>query len=1569
MIASLMENTEYEVQVRAANAEGTSDWSEAGSGSPDANAAPVFTSAAAFDAAENQTAVGTVEASDGDDAVTGYAIEGGADASKFTIGAATGVLAFDLAPNFEDPTDDDGNNTYVVVVRATSGADTRVKTVDQTITVTVTDVAGEAPGVPAAPTVASDGVTSVTVTWSPPANTGPPITDYDYQYRVKTPTGSWTEVTNTTITETSATIASLMENTEYEVQVRATNAEGTSDWSEAGSGSPDANAAPVFTSAAAFDAAENQTAVGTVEASDGDDAVTGYAIEGGADASKFTIGAATGVLAFDLAPNFEDPTDDDGNNTYVVVVRATSGADTRVKTVDQTITVTVTDVAGEAPGVPAAPTVASDGVTSVTVTWRPPVNAGPTITDYDYQYRVKASAGTWTEVTNTTITETSATIASLMENTEYEVQVRATNAEGTSDWSEAGSGSPDANAAPVFTSAAAFDAAENQTAVGTVEASDGDDAVTGYAIEGGADASKFTIGAATGVLAFDLAPNFEDPTDNDGNNTYVVVVRATSGADTRVKTVDQTITVTVTDVAGEAPGVPAAPTVASDGVTSVTVTWSPPANTGPPITDYDYRHRVKTPAGSWTEVTSTAITETIATIASLMENTEYEVQVRATNAEGTSDWSEAGSGSTDAALLINSIAPRVTSITISPIPPEASEEYGPRYSKEAFLALPAGAVHGRGTRLTFTLSFDQDVTVTLDPNTRERPELVLDIFGRERRARYTGPVGTAVRTMAFTWTVAKGDNDPDGLEVERIALNGATIRDAQGRDTETLSAGRHKAHRVRGGFFAMRLVVSGSAREGEPFTVRVQRDGGYNEFAHAIVQVTDSGVAENHGLSFLPLSFDASSRNGADPGVSVGTVTPPGDGAAGARMLTLRLTGTDVGDSRISYWYVTGDPVEATVPVADTGLAGGAADIPSLGLWDAWTQEPTQEQWDRGTRFSLLFNVTVPWPNVLRPRGDGTVTVQYETRNGTAVAGADYVATRGTLTFEAGETRKTVEVEVLADHHDEGEETMTLVLSNATGAAVVKAEAVGTIRNNGPIPRAWIVRFGRTVAEQAMEAVEARFEAPRVPGLAGSLAGQVVTGFGVRADGEAQDAREGLDGLAAWLGGKDGHAGASESRPLTGREVLAGSTFALTGGTAESGLASLWGRGAVTRFDGRDGALSLDGEVASGMLGADWTRDRVLAGLMLSHSRGKGGYRGNSDMGSVESTLTALFPYGRYALSERVSVWGIAGVGEGTLTLTPGDGTPMRPDMAFLMGAVGVRGILLDGAGGWPTLAAKSDAFAVRTRTDGVSASPSLGASQGDVTRVRFALEGSQPLRLWGDVVLTPGLELGVRHDGGDAETGFGADIGVGLALSAPSQGVSADLRARGLLTHEAGSMREKGVSGTFAFDPAPDSDRGISLSLSQTVGAQASGGADALFERPTFTGIGAEQDEGPLARRLEARLGYGLGVFDDRWTATPEIGLGLSGSDRDVRFGARLTERVAEGLAFELGVEASLRQSGDGAANPEHGLGVDLGWRLAGARTSHRSFEMGIDAMRLDTANDDASRQDRIGLKLSVRW
>ena len=632
---------------------------------PDAtNAAPTFSSSAEFDAAENQTAAGTVLAADSDtgDDITGYEITGGADQALFEIGATSGALTFKTAPNFEDakdivsvdPANAAGNNQYVVVVTATSGTGTRVKTAEQTITVTVTDVTTEAPGKPAAPTVSAASTTSLSVSWTAPANAGPAITDYDYRHRTTSPEGTWTEVTGTTITTLSATIGSLAENTSYDVQVRATNAEGTGDWSDSGTGktAEAANAAPAFSSDDAFDAAENQTTAGTVVAadSDADDNVTGYALTGGADQSFFSIGASSGALTFDSAPNFEDAKDQGSNNTYVVVVTATSGMGTRVKTATQTITVTVTDVDTEAPGQPAAPTVAAASTTSLSVSWSAPANAGPAITDYDYRHRTTSPEGTWTEVTGTTITTLSATITGLSENTSYDVQVRATNAEGTGDWSDSGTGktAEAANAAPAFSSDAAFDAAENQTTAGTVLATDGDagDDVTGYEITGGADQTFFSIGATDGALTFDAAPNYEDAKDQGSNNTYVVEVTATSGMGTREKTATQTITVTVTDDNTEAPGQPAAPAVSASSATSLSVNWSAPTNAGPAITDYDVQYRAGN-SGDWSDAghAGTAVT---ATLTGLSENTSYQVQVRATNAEGTGDWSDAGSGTTDA---------------------------------------------------------------------------------------------------------------------------------------------------------------------------------------------------------------------------------------------------------------------------------------------------------------------------------------------------------------------------------------------------------------------------------------------------------------------------------------------------------------------------------------------------------------------------------------------------------------------------------------------------------------------------------------------------------------------------------------------------------------------------------------------------------------------------------------------------------------------------------------------------------------------------------------------------------
>ena len=142
-------------------------------------------------------------------------------------------------------------------------------------------------------------------------------------------------MTNTTITVLSATIAGLAENTEYEVQVRATNAEGTSGWSPSGSGATDANAAPSFDSPTTFDAAGEPDGGGHgggVGQRHGRRRGDRLRARGGADQSFFSIDRDTGVLTFKAAPNYEAPSDADTNGGYVVTVQATSGTGDREQT-------------------------------------------------------------------------------------------------------------------------------------------------------------------------------------------------------------------------------------------------------------------------------------------------------------------------------------------------------------------------------------------------------------------------------------------------------------------------------------------------------------------------------------------------------------------------------------------------------------------------------------------------------------------------------------------------------------------------------------------------------------------------------------------------------------------------------------------------------------------------------------------------------------------------------------------------------------------------------------------------------------------------------------------------------------------------------------------------------------------------------------------------------------------------------------------------------------------------------------------------------------------------------------
>ena len=98
------------------------------------------------------------------------------------------------------------------------------------------------------------------------------------------------------------------------------------------------------------------------------------------------------------------------------------------------------------------------------------------------------------------------------------------------------------------------------------------------------------------------------------------------------------------------------------------------------------------------------------------------------------------------------------------------------------------------------------------------------------------------------------------------------------------------------------------------------------------------------------------------------------------------------------------------------------------------------------------------------------ITLNYATTDGTATAGSDYTGTRGTVTFAAGETTKTIDVPVLEDGTPEEDETFTVTLSDAVNATIGDGTGTGTIQDDDPVPAS--LSIGDVVAVESRAALE-----------------------------------------------------------------------------------------------------------------------------------------------------------------------------------------------------------------------------------------------------------------------------------------------------------------------------------------------------------------------------------------------------------------------------------------------------------------------------------------------------------------
>ena len=607
-------------------------------------------------------------------------------------------------------------------------------------------------------------------------------------------------------------------------------------------------------------------------------------------------------------------------------------------------------------------------------------------------------------------------------------------------------------------------------------------------------------------------------------------------------------------------------------------------------------------------------------------------------------------------------------------------------------------------------------------------------------------------------------------------------------------------------------------------------------------------------------------------------------------------------------------------------------------------------------------------------RGDGTVSVDYATRDVTAHAGADYTAASGTLTFAVGERAKTVNVTVLEDAHDDDGETLELVLSNPVGAGINDGTGTGTIRGSDSIPQAWLGRFGRSLSVQVLGGVHQRREAARAPGeekvtLGGhpmSFAGAAECGtfsatpdeavaisedqalpmFGdADATGAAASDMAACGTFAAAPGASadvladatgwyafDPHAlnlhdgavdpygpGRHESYTLAGRDLLLGASFALTGEADEAGgTVAGWGRVARSRFEGREGTLTLDGTLTTGLVGADYAREDWLAGVMVTWTDAKGDYHAvtATEQGELDAELLAGTVYGSIQAAQRLELWGAAGYGEGELKLTLPTGPGSKTDMDWTMAAAGARGALLEpGADGGLMLALVADALWTRTTSEQALG---LESAEADVTQLRLGLEGGWSLSLGGGE-LAPTVELGLRHDGGDAETGLGVELGGGLTWRHLGLGLAFDVQGRTLVTHEEDGVEDRGFSAGIAFDSDPLTDRGPSLTLRHEYGGAATGGLDALFAPDALaTRSGTE-----ASRRWAAQAAWGLPAFRERFTGSPHLGLGLHDTGRDLAIGWRLAPAGANAPDLSFDVKAIRLENAN--ATPDHGLELNL--------------------------------------------
>ena len=837
----------------------------------------------------------------------------------------------------------------------------------------------------------------------------------------------------------------------------------------------------------------------------------------------------------------------------------------------------------------------------------------------------------------------------------------------------------------------------------------------------------------------------------------------------------------------------------------------------------------------------------------------------------------------------------VSTVTAT-VSPASAEAFTVTVSAAAVAPAVAGDFTLAGTTLRFEADATQSsggVTITAVDNDEGAPDKTVTVSGTVSLDGVRAPADATLRIA----------DDDEPAPVERgveITLIDLTI----GEGDET------------GGTFSVNLIAEPSAN----VTVTVSAPA-------------DSGLTVSPAqLTFTPADWQTAQT------VTV-TAGADDDGDDQTVMLTHSATGAGYEDVSVA---------AVTVTVTDRIDPGQ----PGVSIADARGAEADGQ---------LVFDLT------LSRAASQAVSVQYATRDGTARAGEDYEAGTGTATVAAGQSTAQIVVPLRMDLLSEPDETFVVTLTRADGAWLDDVQATGTIEDaaeDGAASQQWLSQFGRIAGGHVMAAIGDQIAVNRVGGTGVTVAGNRLTGAGASGSSPASFERFGQGGFGAdpslsatgrdwraqpgerpWSGDGAGFAGAggggygnatgygntagygfgpAGSRTMSGRELLANSAFLLNAGPGGGSGVSVWGRGNYTRFDNFGEELQTGGDGVSATLGVDWACARCLLGIALSHTSVDATYGDSGqDSGELESTVTGLYPYFGAQLTERFSVWGLVGQGQGELIATPtANARRVEVELETRVAGLGARGELLAADSGF-SLAVKTDALVTRAST---GEAEGILEAEGEYRRVRLGLEGAWLSDLGEDSSLRTSLEVAAREDAGEAHNGLGVEVGGGLKFIGVAPGLSLDLAVRGLVSHEAEDYEEWGVSGGFRYDPDPGTAAGPLVSLSHSWGPAGSGGLQQALWRNELSRA-PTPSLGSRADVLSAEFAYGFKAFGA--LGIPWARLGTTGAGEEYRLGYSLLThrgipslelaRSAFGREYRMGWEFALRCRAQVAVQVRH--------------------------------------------------